>query len=448
MRFRTRFCRQLSARARSFTLLCAREDFAALRALLLDNEAAADESNAAAFAWLMHVCNPAQFTVGGTAELKSGQDRTGCGFGEGRVSGAGERQDRYGADGKRHRRRAWKTRAGEAGRVGGRGDADDSRDEDEDDKVDGWGSDEEAKDKKEVLRMTVGIAEKCLMWVLVLRFRERLRLALTAPLDNPEESSAHPDAHLAEALGNACDESTHGHHGPLEGRNLTSQVHSTDSESRSSSESDAGARRGLSVSWNAGSPATKAEEAGAKTAKLLADLSASAWQRLKSSTARAANKTKSLDLRESSDGSKLKSSSSSSLGLLSKSSFAVKSRSVSFENIKNHLKDAKLNLKDAMQRGAAAVAAASSQSSPLSTRRDSTPTQLFPKTGSAPASRCLSQSSSSSSLVPASSSSSRTQSRTVSFENIKHHLIQSEASMDISSGTNTVVNIVVNVAFL
>ena len=442
-----------------FTLLCARNDFAALRALLLDNEAAADESNAAAFAWLMHVCNPAQFTVGGTAESKPGLDRAGFGFGEGRVSGAGERQDRYGADGKRHRRRAWKTRAGEAERVGGRGGVDNSRDEDDDDKGDGWGSDEEAK--KMVLRMTFGVAEKCLMWVLVLRFRQRLRLALTAPLDNPEEPldnpeepSSHPDAHLAKALENVCDESTHGRHGPLEGISLTSQVDTTDSASRSSSESDAGARRGLSTSWNAGSPATKAEEAGAKAAKMLVDLSASAWQRLKTSTKPTANKTKSFDLRESPDGSKLKSSSSSSLksssssslGLLSKSSFSVKSRSVSFENIKHHLKGAKHNLKDAMQRAhartsdacAAAVAAASSQSSPLSTRGDRTPTQLLVgKTGSAPASRCLSQSSSSSSLVPASSSSSRTQSRSVSFENIKHHLIQSEASMDISTGTNS-----------
>jgi len=380
-----------------FTLLCARNDFAALRALLLDNEAAADESNAAAFAWLMRVCNPAQFTVGGTAESTPGLDRAGFGFGVGRVSGAGERQDRYGADGKRHRRRAWKTRAGEAGRVGGRGEADDSRDEDDDDKGDGWGSDEEAKDKdkKEVLRMTVGVAEKCLMWVLVLRFRERLRLALTAPLDNPEEPSAHPahTAHLAEAFENACDESTHGRNGPLEERSFTFQGDTTDSASRSSSERerarDAGASRGLSTSWNAGSPATKAEEAGAKAAKMLADLSASAWQRLKSSTTPTANKTESLDrldLRQSSDGSsssnlkssssssKLQSSSSSSLGLLSKSSFSAKSRSVSFENIKNHLKDAKhcaLHLKDAMQRAHArtsdaAAAAASSHSSPRS----------------------------------------------------------------------------------
>ena len=353
-----------------FTLLCARNDFAALRALLLANEAAADESNAAAFAWLMRVCNPADFSVGGSTVLASSADqsRAGVGCGEGRASGGvREAQGRYGADGTRRRRRAWKGRAGDVRRVDGGRDTDDSCEEDDADGGGGWGRDEEAKERKEVQKMTVGVAEKCLMWVLVLRFRHRLRLALTAPLDSTEEAPAPSDA-----FDDDASQSASAQHSPqatakrgLEGRRLKvtpggrplesgndetergivsprapRHVPTPDAWDSASSSSGSDAGRAAAASWSA-SPGTH----------FFADLSMS-WQRLKPNTTNATPP-------KPKPSSKSKQSSSSS-------------SSSSFSSIKHHLKDA-MQRAHARKADARAAAASSHPTSTFSTRRGATP---------------------------------------------------------------------------
>jgi len=129
-----------------FILIWSRKDFESLVQLMNQNEGLADRDNAAALSWLMQACNPTQFSIGRHRRNQAGSPRAGAGS---EFDSIGESITRY-SSGASHL---------------GLGDAE-----------------EEESEARLVGELIEEQADGCLMWVLVARFRERLRLALSGPI--------------------------------------------------------------------------------------------------------------------------------------------------------------------------------------------------------------------------------------------------------------------------
>ena len=158
-----------------FVLLCARKDLEALRELMLGNEGIADQDNAAALAWLMQACHPASFAVGASSSASEGS------------------------------RAPLPGRAGKSGVAASRGQPMAVLEDKLDDATEvGKGAGREGagvagEDEVTAHRSKrLEVAEKGLMWVLLERFRGRMMLALTAPLqDGAAQPRGSPDVRLA-----------------------------------------------------------------------------------------------------------------------------------------------------------------------------------------------------------------------------------------------------------
>lgn len=279
-----------------FVLLCARRDLEALRVLMLKNEGIADQDNAAALAWLMQACHPALFEVGASADTRE------------LGSTHGSSQDAM--QGQRGRSSQGVTCQRACVEVGS-----------EDLAAENGG--QEGNDVLERTRLLV--AEKCLMWVLLERFRGRMLLALTAPLQDPQSSSSRhaspqtQSVQLGGRVGNDNEALSTEAEGEIEPED--------EGDASDSQEDDAGISTKKGLEGRRMTAGTGAPSTPSSATKMLAGVT-SGWQKLKSS-----------------------------------------SRPRSFNSIKDHLKDAMHRAQERTSDLASLVSSPASASSPFTPRR-------------------------------------------------------------------------------